>query len=60
MSIWVCFWGRSPIWVQYLASDELRIDSCDERRIYKKYDISGPMGGTYMFNTSPKIRAFPY
>ena len=32
----------------------LRIDNCDERRVYKSEDISGPKGGTYMFNTSPK------
>ena len=24
------------------------------RRVYKSEDISGPKGGTYMFNTSPK------
>ena len=32
----------------------LRIDNCDERRVYKSEDISGPKGGTHMFNTSPK------
>ena len=32
----------------------LRIDNCDERRVYKREDISGPKGGTYMFDTSPK------
>ena len=28
------------------------IDNCDERRVYKGEDISGPKGGTYMFNLS--------
>ena len=37
----------------------LRTDSCDERRIYKSEDISGPEGGKYMFNTSPKSSQFP-
>ena len=37
---------------------ELRIDNCDERRVYKLEDISGPKGGTYMFNTSPKSSDF--
>ena len=32
----------------------LRIYNCDERRVYKSEDISGPKGGTYVFNTSPK------
>ena len=32
----------------------LRIDNCDERRVYKSEYIAGPKGGTYMFNTSPK------
>ena len=36
----------------------LRIDNCDERRVYKLEDISGPKGGTYMFNTSPKSSDF--
>ena len=36
----------------------LRTYSCDERRIYKSEDISGPKGGTYMFNTSPKSSDF--
>ena len=32
----------------------LRIDNCDERRVYKGEDISGPIKcGTYMFNISP-------
>ena len=28
-------------------------DNCDERRVYKSEDISGPNGGTYMCNASP-------
>ena len=36
----------------------LRIDNCDERRVYKSEDISGPKGGTYMFNTSTKSSDF--
>ena len=36
----------------------LRIDNCDERRIYKSEDISGPKGDIYMFNTSPKSLDF--
>ena len=32
----------------------LRTDSCDERRVYKIEDISGPKGDTYMFITFPK------
>ena len=31
-----------------------RTDSCDERRVYKSEDISGPKGDAYMFDTSPK------
>ena len=41
----------------YLYS-HLRIDNCDERRVYRCEDISGPKGGTYMFNTSPKSSDF--
>ena len=37
---------------------QLRTDSCDERRVYKSEDISGPKGDTYMFNTSPKSLDF--
>ena len=36
----------------------LRIDNCDERRIYKSEDISRPKGGTFTFNTSPKSSDF--
>ena len=36
----------------------LRTDSCDEQRIYKSGDISGPEGGKYMLNTSPKSSDF--
>ena len=36
----------------------LRIDNCDERRIYKNEDISRPKGGTFTFNTSPKSSEF--
>ena len=36
----------------------LRTDSCDERRVYKSEDISGPKGDTYMFDTSPKSLYF--
>ena len=36
----------------------LRIDNCDERRVYTSEDISGPKDGTYMFNTSPKSSYF--
>ena len=39
---------------------DLRTDSCDERRVYKSEDISGPKGGTYMFNTSPKAQILVY
>ena len=28
------------------------IDNCDELCVYRSEDISGPKGGTYMFNTS--------
>ena len=37
---------------------KLRTDSCDERRVYKREDISGLKGGTYMFYTSPKSSDF--
>ena len=36
----------------------LRIDNCDERRVYTSEDISGPKGGTSTFNTSPKSSDF--
>ena len=36
----------------------LRIDNCDERRIYKSGDISRPKGGIFTFNTSPKSSDF--
>ena len=36
----------------------LRTDSCDERRVYKSEDISGPKGDRYMFDTSPKSLDF--
>ena len=41
----------------YLAQT-LRIDNCDERRVYKSKYISGPKGGTYTFNTLPKSSDF--
>ena len=41
-----------------LRYDCLRTDSCDERRVYKSEDISGPKGDTYMFDTSPKSLDF--
>ena len=49
----VCF-------IQHKLNDDciLRIDNCDERRIYKSEDISGPKGDIYMFNTSPKSLDF--
>ena len=34
----------------------LRIDNCDERRVYKRK--AGPKGGTYTFNTLPKSSDF--
>ena len=37
---------------------DLRTDSCDERPIYKREDISGSKGGTYRFNTSLKSSDF--
>ena len=36
----------------------LRIDNCDERRVYKSKYISGPKVGTYTFNTLPKSSDF--
>ena len=36
----------------------LRIDNCDERRVYKSEDISGPEDSICMFNTSPKSPDF--
>ena len=51
----VYFHGRGHILCLFSTHDTelLRIDNCDERRVYKLEDISGPKGGTYMFNTSP-------
>ena len=49
--------GQSEITV-FLFGKTLRIDNCDERRIYKSEDISRPKGGTFTFNTSPKSSDF--
>ena len=41
-----------------MGCGHLRIDNCNERLVCKSKDISGPKGGTYMFNTSPKSSDF--
>ena len=49
----------SDHWFPFHEPTHLRIDNCDERRVYKNEDISGAKGGTYnMLNTSPKSSEF--
>ena len=50
--------GREILKLSHKMYLILRTDSCDERRVYKREDISSPKGGTYMFNTSPKCSDF--
>ena len=53
-TIEICLRIYPEILVKYYSKNGLRINNCGERRVCKSEDISGPKGGTYMFNTSPK------